>query len=30
VTTTLSNWGEQVLVNAPPAASVIASSKVGI
>jgi hypothetical protein len=29
VTTTLSNWGENVLVNAPPTASVISSSKVG-
>jgi hypothetical protein len=29
VTTTLSDWGEPVLVSAPPAASVIGSSKVG-
>jgi len=28
-TTTLSRWGEQILVNAPPAASTIASSKIG-
>jgi len=28
VTTTLSNWGEDVVVSAPPVASTIASSKV--
>jgi hypothetical protein len=28
-TTTLSQWGEQVLVSAPPAASTMASSKIG-